>query len=140
MEHKAFLAIKFLNFNLKVVGEKRFLQLNEIEEIHFNAYESLKLYKGRMKSWHDRHIHSREFQEGDLVVLFSLRLKLFSSNLYLRWSGPFKVIKIYPYGAIDIGTEATGNFKANRSWLEHYNVGEPIDGKVCYNLLNAASS
>jgi len=61
LEHKAFWAIKFLNFDLKAAGEKRLLQLNEFKEIRSNAYEGSKMYKERMKNWHDQHIHQREF-------------------------------------------------------------------------------
>jgi len=32
LEHKAFWAIKFLNFYLKNAGEKRLLQLDELDE------------------------------------------------------------------------------------------------------------
>jgi len=48
-------------------------------------------------------------------------------------------MKVYPYGAINIGTEATGTVKMNGSRLKHYLVGEPIEGKVSYNLPNAVS-
>ena len=46
-------------------------------------------------------------------------------------------MKVYPYGASDIGTEATGTFKVNGLQLKNYYVAEPIDGKVSYNLPNA---
>ena len=49
-EYKDFWAIKFLNFDLKAAGEKRLFQLNELEEIRSNAYESSKMYKNIMKS------------------------------------------------------------------------------------------
>jgi len=110
--------------------------LNELQEIRSHAYESSRIYKERMKHWHDRHINQREFREGDLVLLFNSRFKLFPGKLHSRWSGPFKVMKVYPYGAIDIGTEATGTFKVNGLRLKHYLVGEPIEGKVSYNLFN----
>jgi len=113
LEHKAFWAIKFLNFDLKAAGEKRLLQLNKLEEICTHAYESSWMYKARMKHWHDRHINQRKFRKGDFVLLFNSRLKVFPSKLRSRWSGPFKVMKIYPYRAIDIGTKATGTFKVN---------------------------
>ena len=48
--------------------------------------------------------------------------------------------KVYPYGAIEIGTDAMETFKVNGSRLKHYNVGEPIDGKVSYDRPDAASS
>ena len=91
-----------LNFDLKKAGKKRLLQLNELDELRMNAYENAKLYKDRTKSWHDRHLSKKEFQEGELVLLFNSRLKLFPGKLKSRWSGPFKVVKIYPHGAVDL--------------------------------------
>ena len=34
LEHKAYWAVKALNFDLKVVDEKRLLQLNELKEFY----------------------------------------------------------------------------------------------------------
>ena len=50
LEHKAYWAIKFFNFDLKVVGERRLLQLNELDEFRLEAYENAKLYKERTKN------------------------------------------------------------------------------------------
>ena len=38
--HKAFWAIKKLNFDLKHASEKRLLQLNELDEFRLQAYKS----------------------------------------------------------------------------------------------------
>ena len=43
LEHKAYWAIKFLNFDLKVKGEGRLLQLNELDEFRLEAYKNAKL-------------------------------------------------------------------------------------------------
>jgi len=110
LEHKAYWAIKHFNFDLKSAGEKRLLQLNELEEIRLDACESSKIYKDRTKRWQDKFINRHGFREGDLVLLLNSRLKPFPGKLRSRWSGPFKVIRVYPYGAIEIGTEATGSF------------------------------
>ena len=40
----------------KVEGEKRILQLSELEEFHNEAYENAKIYKEKTKAWHDKHI------------------------------------------------------------------------------------
>ena len=40
LEHKAYLNLKFLNFDEAACGEKRKLQLLELEEMRLNAYES----------------------------------------------------------------------------------------------------
>jgi len=114
---------------------KRLLQLNELKEIHSNAYESSKMYNEKMKSWHDQRIHRREFQEGDLVFLFNSSLKLFLHKLRSWWLSPYKVMKVQLCAATNIGTEATDTFKVNGLWLKHYYAGEPIDEKASYNLL-----
>jgi len=49
LEHKAYWAIQTLNFDLKQAGEKRLLQLNELEELRMDAYESVRIYKERTK-------------------------------------------------------------------------------------------
>ncbi|KAL5578246.1 hypothetical protein UlMin_019945 [Ulmus minor] len=40
LEHRAYWAIKILNFDLKAAGDKRLLQLNEMEEMRNDAYEN----------------------------------------------------------------------------------------------------
>ncbi|MCI29171.1 protein NYNRIN-like, partial [Trifolium medium] len=54
LEHKAYWALKFLNFDPSEAGEKRKLQLHELEEMRTQAYESSKLYKEKVKGYcHD---------------------------------------------------------------------------------------
>ncbi|KAI5337429.1 hypothetical protein L3X38_016700 [Prunus dulcis] len=50
LEHKAYWAIKKLNFAYDSAGEKRKLQLNELEEIRQGAYDSSRIYKERTKA------------------------------------------------------------------------------------------
>jgi len=115
LEDKAYWAIKHLNFDLKSTGEKRLLYLNELGKICLDAYESSKIYKEITKRWHDKFINRCQFREGDLVLLFNSRLKLFPGKLRSKWSGPFKVLKVYLYGAIEIGMTVIGPFKVNGS-------------------------
>ena len=49
LEHKAYWAIKALNFDMKLAGEKRLLDLHELDELRLNAYENAKLYKENKK-------------------------------------------------------------------------------------------
>ncbi|XP_068666474.1 uncharacterized protein [Aristolochia californica] len=44
LEHRAYWAIKALNFDLTRTGDERKLQLNELEEIRHDAYENVKLF------------------------------------------------------------------------------------------------
>ena len=56
LEHKAYWAIKFLNFDLQVAGEERLLKLNDLDEFRLETYENAKLYKERTKRCHDKHL------------------------------------------------------------------------------------
>ena len=98
-------AIRNLNFNLKEAGEKRLLQLNELKELHNDSYENAKIYKEKTKIWHDKHLLRREFKEGDKVLIFNSKLKLFPGKLRSRWSGSITVTLITLYGAIGVQAE-----------------------------------
>ena len=95
-------AMRNLNFNLKEAGEKRLLQLNELEELHKDSYENANIYKEKTKRWHDKHLLRREFKEGDKVPIFNSRLKLFLGKLRSRWFEPITVTSVTPYGAIGV--------------------------------------
>jgi hypothetical protein len=41
------------------------------------AYHNSKIYKERVKRWHDKRMKKKEFAPGDKVLLFNSRLKLF---------------------------------------------------------------
>ena len=136
LEHKAYWAIKELNMDLKAAGEKRLLQLSELEKFRFDAYENARLYKERTKRWHDKHIQKRNFEIGQQVLLFNSRLKLFPEKLKSRWSGPFTVTQVYPYGAVEVSSEATSAFKVNGQCLKPYFIDDVIPKRVTYPLQN----
>ena len=65
LEYKGMWAIKKLNFYFKAAKEDRLLQLNELEELRNEAYDSAGIYKDKTKKWHDQRILRREFKVGD---------------------------------------------------------------------------
>jgi len=91
-----------LNLEIKGAQEKRSVDLHELEEIRLEAYESLKIYKERIKAFHDKKISPKDFNIGDQVLLFNSRLKLFPRKLKSKWSGPFTMKEVLPYGAITL--------------------------------------
>ncbi|CAN6544766.1 unnamed protein product [Malus baccata var. baccata] len=121
LEHKAYLAIKHLNFDYQATGEKRKLQLNELEEIRNDAYENAKIYKDKTKKFHDAHILRKEFQPGQKVFLFNSRLKVFPGKLKSCWNGPYCGVRVHLHGAVDIQNMQTGFvFKVNGHRLKLY--------------------
>ncbi|RVW12444.1 Retrovirus-related Pol polyprotein from transposon 17.6 [Vitis vinifera] len=54
VEYKAWWAIKKLNMDLTSAGLKRYLHLNELEEMRNDAYLNSKIAKERLKKWHDQ--------------------------------------------------------------------------------------
>ncbi|KAH9791563.1 hypothetical protein KPL71_003800 [Citrus sinensis] len=77
LEHRAYWAIKKFNFDMQQASSERRLQLAELEEIRNNAYENAKIYKQRMKVFHDKHIMRKSFTPSQKVLLFNSRLHLF---------------------------------------------------------------
>ena len=120
LEYKAMWAIKKLNFDFKAAKEDRLLQLNDMEELRNEAYDSAKIYKDKTKKWHDQRILRREFKAGDQVLLFNSRLRLFTRKLKSKWSGPFTVVSSTQFGAVTLRTSNHEEFKVNGQRLKHY--------------------
>ncbi|GJY70560.1 reverse transcriptase domain-containing protein [Tanacetum coccineum] len=78
------------------------LQMNELNELRDQAYENSLIYKEKTKRIHDSKIKNRVFNVGDRVLLFSSRLKIFSGKLKTRWTGPFTVTQVFPYGTVEL--------------------------------------
>nr|GEY41727.1 reverse transcriptase domain-containing protein [Tanacetum cinerariifolium] len=101
-------------------GDHRKLQLNELSELHDQAYENSVIYKERTKKLHDSKIKNRIFNVGDQVLLFNSRLKIFSGKLKTCWSGPFTITQVFSYGTIKLSQPNGPNFKVNGHRVKHY--------------------
>ena len=113
-------AIKKLNFDFKAAKEKRLLQLNELEEMRNEAYDSARIYKDKTKKWHDQKILRREFKAVDQVLLFNSRLKLLPGKLKSKWGGPYTVVSSATFGAVTLRTNNQEEFIVNGQRLKHY--------------------
>ncbi|GJR87809.1 reverse transcriptase domain-containing protein [Tanacetum coccineum] len=98
LEHKAYWALKHANFDIKTAE--------------------------KTKRIHDSKIKNRVFNVGDRVLLFNSRLKIFSGKLKTRWSGPFTVTQVFPYGTVELSQNSGPNFKVNGHRLKHYFGGD----------------
>ncbi|GJZ06240.1 hypothetical protein Tco_0540033 [Tanacetum coccineum] len=58
-------------------------------------------------------IKTRVFNVSDQVLLFNSRLKIFSGKLKSRWSGPFTIVHVFPYGTVELSQNSGPNVKVN---------------------------
>nr|GEY90157.1 reverse transcriptase domain-containing protein [Tanacetum cinerariifolium] len=110
-------ACHLANFDLKTAGDHR---------------------KEKSKRLHDSKIKNRVFNIGDRVLIFNSRLKIFSGKLKSRWSGPFTISQVFPYGTVELTQPDGPNFKVNGHRLEHY-FGEDIPKLVVPDLQTFAN-
>nr|GEU46002.1 DNA-directed DNA polymerase [Tanacetum cinerariifolium] len=62
-----------------------------------------------------------------------LELKIFSGKLKTRWSGPFTITQVFPYGAVELSQTNGPNLKVNGHRLKQY-FGEDIPKMVVLDL------
>lgn len=86
-------------------GNKRLLDIQELEELQCDAYENTIIYKERTKAWHDKRITRKEFRIGDIVLLFNSRLRS-------RWNEPFESLRLCHLVQLRLGVNQLTN-----SWL-----------------------
>nr|GEZ71279.1 reverse transcriptase domain-containing protein [Tanacetum cinerariifolium] len=96
-----------------------------ISVIYITLTKTPFIYKEWTMKLHDDKIKNRIFNVGDQVLLFNSRLKIFSGKLKSRWSGPFTISEIYPYGTAKLIHPYGFNFKVNCHRLKHYHGGDP---------------
>nr|GEW52754.1 reverse transcriptase domain-containing protein [Tanacetum cinerariifolium] len=100
-------------------GDHRKVQINELNELRDQAYENSLIYE-KTKRLHDSKIKNHVFNVGNRVLLFNSRLKIFSGKLKSRWSGPFTISQVYPYGTVELSQPNGPNFKVNGLCVKHY--------------------
>ncbi|KAL6326291.1 hypothetical protein AAG906_004788 [Vitis piasezkii] len=79
---------------------KRFLDLNEMEELRNDAYNNSNIAKQRLKRWHDQLVSRKEFQKGQRI-------------------GPFTIQQVYSNGVVEL-LNGTGSFKVNGQCLKPF--------------------
>nr|GEZ26920.1 reverse transcriptase domain-containing protein [Tanacetum cinerariifolium] len=55
---------------------------------------------------------------------YKLILKILSGKLKTRWSGPFTIAKVFPYGTVELSQANGPNFKVNGHRVKHYFGGD----------------
>jgi hypothetical protein len=101
------------------------------------AYESATIYKERMKQWYDKRLQPKGFKEGDKVLLFNSKFKIFrKGKLKSKWDGPYVVHSVSPSRVVTImdikGEQYVVNGQRLKVYLEPDVV--PIDYIDIYTM------
>jgi hypothetical protein len=131
LEHKAFWAVKELNRDFKLAGKKRLLDLSSLDEWRNEAYENARLFKEKVKQWHDKRIPKREFHVGEKVLLYRSHLRCFAGKLLSKWEGRYVIVEVYRSGAIKIASLKDDTKQVvNGQRLKHYIAGDSYNEDV----------
>ena len=102
--------------------------MNELEELRNEAYDNVRIYKDKIKKWHDQRILRKEFKVGEQFLLYNSKLKLFLGKLKLRCIGSYTLVASTPFGAVTLKNAYGCEFKVNGQRLKHY-LGGNINEK-----------
>ena len=61
-----------------------------------------KLFKEKVKTWHDKRIQKQEFEVGEHVLFYNSHFRFFAGKLLSKWEGPYIIEEVYRSGAIKI--------------------------------------
>jgi hypothetical protein len=123
--------VKELNRDFKLAGKKRLLDLSTLDEWRNEAYENARLFKEKVKQWHDKRILKREFHVGEKVLLYRSRLRFFVGKLLSKWEGPYVIVEVYHSGAIKIASLKDDTTQVvNGQRLKHYIAGDSYNDDI----------
>ena len=89
--------------------------------MRLHAYENAAIYKEKTKKWYDKKLLKKEFKEGDRVLLFNLRFRLFGKGkLRSKWEGPYLMNTVLPSGAVIIMDGKRNKYTVNGQRLKVY--------------------
>ncbi|XP_075483659.1 uncharacterized protein LOC142523814 [Primulina tabacum] len=83
----------------------------------------------RTKLAPDKHIASRQFKEGEAVLLYNSKLRLFSGKRKSRWTGPYKITKVFPSGVLTLRDGKNEPFTVHAQRLKHY-LGGAVEPQI----------
>ena len=104
-----------------------YFDISSLDEWRTQAYENAKLFKEKVKRWHDKRIQKHEFKVGEYVLLYNSRFSFFAGKLLSKREGPYVIEEVYRSGAIKINNSEGSNSKVvNAQRIKHYISGKPL--------------
>ena len=94
--------------------------ISSLDEWRTQTYENAKLFKEKVKRWHDKRIQKCELEVGEYVLLSNLHSRFFAGKLLSKWEGPYVIEEVYRSGAIKINNaEGTNPKVVNGQRIKH---------------------
>ena len=108
------------------VLRSRLDKLLTLDEHRQRAIWSQQIVQNCRKTWFDKKIKVREFQKGDLVLLYQSRLGPKKPNLKIAWAGPYQIEWVYTNGNVKLidlaGLTLPGFYNASK--IKHYEYSQ----------------
>ncbi|KAL6314236.1 hypothetical protein AAG906_012593 [Vitis piasezkii] len=96
-----------------IEGEKRYLDLNEMEELRNDAYINSKVAKQTMKKWHDQLISNKEFREGQRVSCMT-QDSIYFWEAQVKVDRLFIIHQVYSNGVVELlNSNGKDSFRVN---------------------------
>ncbi|RDX98438.1 gag-pol, partial [Mucuna pruriens] len=124
--------VKQCNLDNDQAGKQRRFQLQELDELRLEACENSRIYKQKVKKFHDQQILRKELRVGQKVLLFNSPLKLIVGKVRSRWDRPFVITNVFPYGVVELKDEHTNStFQVSGHQIKLFHEGPtPIAGDM----------
>src|ERR1044072_5047656 len=108
-----------------MLARKGYCNSMSLMSLDFKHMRMLASTKKKPRDGMTRRFLPGNFTQGQLVLLYNSRLRLFPGKLKSRWYGPFVVKRVFPHGAVEIENPENKNlFTVNGQRLKLYHGGE----------------
>jgi hypothetical protein len=79
-----------------------YVMLEKLDEIRAQAYLNMLAMQKQRKTYYDSKLEPKVLNPNDLVLLYDSRFQKFPGKFKMRWFGPYRVLKSYPNGSIEL--------------------------------------
>jgi hypothetical protein len=82
--------------------KQRYDMLEKLEETRTQAYLNMVVAQKHQKIYYDSKLEPKVLKENDLILLYDSRFSKFPRKFKMRWFGPYRILKSYPNGSMEL--------------------------------------
>ena len=109
--------------------QERLRELEKLDEARLHAFQAREVLQKQRKKWYDQQVREKQFQEGQLVLLYDSKHWKKPGKLKMRWTGPFIVKQVFANGSVQVadlsGVELPTQVNGARLKLYHKRANTP---------------